>query len=59
MKNLSVEEKKTIGPKANTLKLFIQDEIEKKSASLEDEKYAAIEAEEKIDVTLEFPSKDL
>ena len=59
MKDLSVEEKKSIWPKANTLKLFMQDALEKKSISLEDQKYAQIEEDEKIDVTLQFPSKDL
>lgn len=57
IKDLSVEEKKIVGPLANTLKNFITDESDKKAALLEEEKYAQIEENEAIDVSAEFPSQ--
>ncbi|MFK7779836.1 MAG: phenylalanine--tRNA ligase subunit alpha [Candidatus Gracilibacteria bacterium] len=59
IKDLSNEDKKIIGPEANKLKLFIGEEVEKKQVNLQEAKYAKIEEEEKIDVTAEFPSKNL
>jgi phenylalanyl-tRNA synthetase alpha chain len=59
IKDLSNEDKKTVGPEANKLKVFIGEQIEKKQAELEEAKYAKIEEEERIDVTAEFPSKNL
>jgi hypothetical protein len=41
------------------LKIFISEEVEKKHAKLVDTKYAKIEEEERIDVTAEYPSKNL
>ena len=58
IKDLSNDNKKIIWPEANKLKLFILDSIEKKEVELEELKYASIESEEKIDVTLEYPLKD-
>ena len=58
IKNLSNEDKKTVGPEANKLKIFIGEEIEKKQTELQEAKYARIEEEEKIDVTAQFPSKE-
>ena len=50
--------KKVIGPVANELKIFINNEVEKKAIQIEDEKFANIEKEEEIDVTLGYPSKN-
>ena len=58
IKDLSPDDKKIVWPEANKLKLFILDEIEKKKLELDEIKYANIESEEKIDVTLEFPLKN-
>lgn len=59
IKDLSNEDKKTVWPEANKLKNFISEEVEKKHAKLIDAKYAKIEEEERIDVTAEYPSKNL
>lgn len=59
IKDLSNDDKKIIGPEANKLKVFIETEVEKKQTKLEEAKYARIEEEEKIDVTAEYPSKNL
>ena len=59
IKDLSPEDKKVVGPEANRLKNFILDEIEKKELELEEKKYANIEKEEEIDVTLEFPLNNI
>lgn len=59
IKDLTNDEKKVIWPEANKLKLFIESKIEEKGVELEEIKYANIEKEEKIDVTLEYPLKDL
>ncbi len=56
IKNLSPEEKKVIGPEANKLKVFIEAEADKKSIELEEALYAQVEEDEKIDVTLKYPS---
>ena len=58
IKDLSPEEKKVIWPEANKLKLFIESEIQTKSSRLEEEKFAKMEEEEAIDVTLQYPSKN-
>lgn len=59
IKDLSVEDKKIIWPEANSLKVFIDEEINKKNIELENLRFEQVEKEEKIDITLEFPSKDL
>ena len=59
IKDLSNDDKKIIGPEANKLKVFIWDEIISKQSQLENLKYEKIEEEEKIDVTAEYPSKNL
>lgn len=56
IKDLSNEEKKLVWPEANKLKIFIETEIAKKSKELEKVRFAKLEDEEKIDVTLQFPS---
>ncbi|MDD4151199.1 MAG: phenylalanine--tRNA ligase subunit alpha [Candidatus Gracilibacteria bacterium] len=58
LKDLGAEEKKEIGIEANNLKNFILEKLEEKKLELETLNYSKIEQEEKIDVTLEFPSKD-
>lgn len=58
LKDLWAEEKKEIWIEANNLKNFILEKLEEKKLELETLNYSKIEQEEKIDVTLEFPSKD-
>ncbi len=58
IKDLTPDEKKIIGPEANKLKVFIENEISEKSKKLEEEKFAKMEEDEQIDVTLQFPSKE-
>lgn len=58
IKDLSPDEKKVIWPEANKLKVFIESQISEKSKKIEEERFAKMEDEEKIDVTLQFPSKD-
>jgi len=58
LKDLSPDEKKTIGQSANTLKTLIQEKIEEKRQNLEALEYAILEQEEALDVTLQFPSQD-
>lgn len=57
IKDLSIEEKKTIWVEANNLKIFLLEKLEEKSAYLEEQAFANIEKEEEIDVTLKFPDK--
>ena len=57
IKDLSSEEKKIIWPEANKLKVFIESEISQKSTKLEEEKFAKMEEEEALDVTLQYPSE--
>lgn len=57
IKDLSPEEKKIIWPEANKLKVFIESEISQKSTKLEEEKFAKMEEEEALDVTLQYPSE--
>jgi len=59
IKDLSNDEKKVIWPEANKLKIFIAEKIKEKESVLEEEKYAKIEDEEKIDITLEYPVNNL
>ncbi len=58
LKDLSVEDKKIIGPEANKLKVFIESAIADKKVAIEEAGYAEMAEKEAIDVTLEFPSKD-
>jgi len=57
IKDLSPEEKKIIWPEANKLKVFIESEISKKSKKIEEERFAKMEEEEALDVTLQYPSE--
>ena len=57
IKDLSVEEKKIIGPLANTLKNTISEQVDKKAYVLEEAQFEKIESDEAIDVSLQFPSQ--
>ena len=57
LKDLDVEAKKEIWVEANSLKNFILDNIEIKREELAKKAFSEIEESEKIDVSLEFPSK--
>lgn len=57
IKDLSPEEKKIIGPLANTFKVAIETEIQVKFQTLEEERFAKIETNEQIDITLQYPSQ--
>ncbi len=59
IKDLNVDEKKTVWVEANKLKNFIQEEISKKKVELEELKYNEMDEREAIDVTINFPSKEL
>jgi len=59
IKDLSNDDKKIVWPEANKLKVFIEIEIEKKKQEIQEAEYAKLEQTEKIDVTAEFPSKNL
>ncbi len=58
LKDLDVEAKKEIWVEANSLKNFILDNIEIKREELAKLAFSEIEKSEKLDVSLEFPSKD-
>lgn len=58
LKDLKDADRKDIWMLANELKEFIKIETEKKEVEIEKINYTKIENEEKIDVTLEFPSKN-
>jgi len=58
LKDLSIEEKKSIGQSSNVLKNFIADKLEEKTIELDKKAFAEIWDKEAIDVTLEFPSKE-
>jgi phenylalanyl-tRNA synthetase alpha chain len=57
IKDLSPEEKKIIWPEANKLKVFIESEIAQKSTKIEEEKFAKMEEDEALDVTLQYSSE--
>ena len=58
IKDLSNDEKKVVGPLANTLKNFITEEANKKVAVLEEARFAQIEEKEAIDVSAQYTSTD-
>lgn len=58
LKDLSIEGKKEVWQEANIFKSFIENSIKNKFIELENEKFKDIDEKEKIDVSLEFPSKD-
>lgn len=57
LKDLGDSDKKEVWMLANELKEFIKNENEKKEQEIENINYKTIENNEKIDVTLEFPSE--
>ncbi|MDA9129193.1 phenylalanine--tRNA ligase subunit alpha [Candidatus Gracilibacteria bacterium] len=58
IKDLSIEEKKTIGVAANELKNSFLEALKNAEAEIEDAYFSKIESEEVIDVTVGFPSKN-
>lgn len=58
VKDLSIEDKKTIGVKANTMKSEFIAALTNKSEEIENAYFEKIEAEEAIDVTIWYPSKN-
>jgi len=58
IKDLSVEEKKTIGVEANKLKESFLTQLADKKQALEDAYYNEIEEKETLDVSLQFPSQE-
>jgi len=58
IKDLSPEEKKIIWPEANKLKVAIETEIETKFHEIEEARFAKMEEEEELDVTLQYPSEN-
>ena len=58
IKDLSIEEKKTIWSFTNELKNFFAWELSKKSILIEEEYFKNLEEGENIDVSLEFPIKN-
>lgn len=59
IKDLSSEDKKTIGVEANILRQFFEEEISKKRIELKESLYNNQEKQETIDVTLEYPLENL
>lgn len=58
IKDLIPTDKKTIWVEANSLKILLNSKIKEKGEILEDLRYKQLEQNERIDVTLEFPSKN-
>ena len=59
IKDLNIEDKKTIWVKANKLKTELLGSISNKLIELENKAFADIEEKEAIDVTLSYPQKNL
>lgn len=59
IKDLSIDDKKTIWVEANELKNFLLDKLKEKFIYLEEKTFADIEQKEEIDVSLEYPIKDM
>lgn len=59
VKDLSIEDKKTIWVAANTMKNDFVSALEAKAVEIEEAHFAQIEEKEAIDVTLQYPSKNL
>ena len=55
IKNLSIEEKKTVWALTNELKNLFGEQLTKKSKNIEEEYFKNLEEKEGIDVSLEFP----
>ena len=59
IKDLSVEEKKTVGVRANVLRDSFTQALELKAIALEEAHFADIETSEAIDVSIGYPSENL
>ena len=59
IKDLSVEEKKTIGVRANELRDSFTQALEQKAHALEELAFTELESQEAIDVTIGYPSSQL
>jgi len=59
IRNLSIEEKKTIWAFTNELKTFFGEELLSKSKEIEENYFKNLEEKEGIDVSLEFPIENL
>lgn len=59
VKDLSIEEKKTVGVAANEMKKEFIASCEKKAAEIELAAFAEVEEKEAIDVTIGYPSENL
>jgi len=59
IKNLSIEEKKTIWALSNELKKFLLNKISEKSENISFEYFKDLESKEGIDVSLQFPIENL
>jgi len=59
VKDLSIEDKKTIGVKANEMKKEFISSLEKKAAEVELAAFAQIEEDEALDVSIWYPSENL
>lgn len=59
IKDLSLDDKKTIWVEANELKKLLEEKISERLVYLEDRAFADIEQKEEIDVSLEYPIKDM
>jgi len=59
VKDLSIEDKKTIWVAANTMKNEFISALEAKAAEIEEAYFAQIEEKEALDVSLQYPSKNL
>ncbi len=58
IRDLNIEEKKTIWAFTNELKKFFSDKLIKKSIKIEEDYFNWLEEKESIDVSLEFPIKE-
>ncbi len=59
VKDLSIEDKKTIGVAANTMKNDFLSALANKAVEIEEAYFAQIEEKEALDVSLQYPSKNL
>lgn len=59
IKDLSIEDKKTIGVRANELRDSFIQALEQKVQEIEEQIFAELETQEAIDVTIGYPSKNL
>lgn len=58
LKDLSPDERKEMGIISNELKTFVLAQVELKAKEIENALFTSLQEQEKIDVTLQFPSKE-